>query len=41
MEKLMRTYFPREAREKQKSNELERGIELFGPDYKPEKCAIM
>ena len=41
LEKFLKLYFRQEAKEKQKSNELERGVELFGEDYKPASCAVM
>jgi E3 ubiquitin-protein ligase BAH len=39
--KQMKTYFRKEVREKQDQNELERGIEDYGPSYKPPKCTVM
>jgi E3 ubiquitin-protein ligase BAH len=39
--KQMKTYFRKEVREKQYQNELERGIEDYGPSYKPPKCTVM
>lgn len=37
----MKKYFAAEVKEKERSNDLERGIEDFGPDYKPHECIIM
>jgi len=41
LEKYMRKYFPKEAREKQRSNDMERGLEDYGPNYKPVECLVM
>jgi E3 ubiquitin-protein ligase BAH len=37
----MRKYFPRETREKQKANDLERAIEIHGPNLPQESCCVM
>jgi hypothetical protein len=37
----MRKHFPKEAKEKQQSNDLERGIEDYGSNYKPVDCVVM
>lgn len=37
----MKKYFPRESKEKQKANDMERGIELYGPNYQHAECTIM
>jgi E3 ubiquitin-protein ligase BAH len=37
----MERYFPKETREKQKANEVERGKELFGDDYEYNRCSVM
>ncbi|KLU84594.1 RING-14 protein [Magnaporthiopsis poae ATCC 64411] len=39
--RYMDLYFKKEAKEKQKANDLERGIEMFGENYKPDSCAVM
>ena len=39
--KFMRLYFRKETNEKQKANETERGIELFGESYKHSSCDMM
>lgn len=41
LEKFLKLYFRAEAKEKQKANEIERGQELFGEDYKPTSCILM
>ncbi|KAK1844085.1 ring-14 protein [Colletotrichum chrysophilum] len=41
LEKYMRKYFPKEAKEKQRANEIERGIEDYGPEYVHSECSIM
>lgn len=41
LEKFLRRYFPKETREKQKANDLERGIEMYGPSYRNDECTIM
>ena len=39
----MRKYFSKETHEKVRQNELERGIEDYGPNYDPrqDKCVVM
>ena len=37
----MKKYFPKETKEKQKANDLERGIELYGPGYQNADCCVM
>lgn len=37
----MRLYFRRETDEKQKANEIERGREIFGDEYKHSACSVM
>lgn len=37
----MRKYFPKEAKEKQRANEIERGIEDYGPEYVHSECSVM
>ena len=39
--KYLRKYFSKEAKEKQKADDIERGIEDYGPDYKHNECTIM
>ncbi len=41
LEKYLKRYFPKEAKEKQRANEIERGIEIFGPSYKHTTCLLM
>ncbi|CAK7222251.1 hypothetical protein SBRCBS47491_004802 [Sporothrix bragantina] len=41
LEKFLKRYFRAEAKEKQKANEMERGQELFGENYKPTSCILM
>ncbi|PKS07060.1 hypothetical protein jhhlp_005657 [Lomentospora prolificans] len=41
LEKFLRKYFPTETREKKKANELERGIETYGPGYRNDECRLM
>ncbi|KAK8098669.1 RING-14 protein [Apiospora kogelbergensis] len=38
---FLREYFPKEVKEKVKANELERGKEIFGPDYTEGPCCVM
>jgi E3 ubiquitin-protein ligase BAH len=37
----LKKYFPKEVKEKQRANEIERGIEDYGPGYVHRECAIM
>ncbi|KAL8405053.1 hypothetical protein RB594_009804 [Gaeumannomyces avenae] len=39
--RYMDLYFKKETKEKQKSNDLERGIEMFGENYRPDSCLVM
>jgi hypothetical protein len=41
LEKFMRLYFRKETDEKQRSNEIERGRELFGDEYRHSSCTVM
>lgn len=41
LEKYLRTYFPKEVKEKQRANEIERGVEDYGPSYKHQECTLM
>ncbi|KAL7784123.1 SPX domain-containing protein [Trichoderma ceciliae] len=41
LEKFMRKYFIKEVKEKQRANEIERGIEEFGPSYTRPECNVM
>lgn len=37
----MRQYFRKETEEKQRANEIERGMEIFGDQYKHSSCVLM
>lgn len=41
LEKFMKKYFMKEVKEKQRANEIERGIEEFGPGYTRSECSVM
>ncbi|WYZ43017.1 hypothetical protein EsH8_VI_000716 [Colletotrichum jinshuiense] len=41
LERYMRKYFPKESKEKQRANEIERGIEDYGPEYVHSECLVM
>ncbi|POR36879.1 Putative RING finger protein C6B12.07c [Tolypocladium paradoxum] len=41
LEKYMKKYFSKEVKEKQRANEIERGIEDYGPGYSHQECVIM
>ncbi|KAH6606296.1 hypothetical protein Trco_005449 [Trichoderma cornu-damae] len=41
LEKFMKKYFIKEVKEKQRDNEIERGIEEFGPGYTRPECNVM
>ncbi|CAK7272500.1 hypothetical protein SEPCBS57363_005162 [Sporothrix epigloea] len=41
LEKFLKRYFRQEVKEKQKANEMERGVELFGEGYTPSSCILM
>lgn len=41
LERYLEKYFPKEVKEKQRSNETERGIEDYGPGYKHQECIVM
>lgn len=41
LEKYMRKYFAKEVKEKQRANEIERGIEDYGPGYTHQDCTMM
>ncbi|KAG6039223.1 hypothetical protein E4U41_003050 [Claviceps citrina] len=41
LEKYIKKYFAKEVKEKQRTNEIERGIEDYGPDYRHQDCSIM
>jgi E3 ubiquitin-protein ligase BAH len=41
LSKYMKKYFAKEVKEKQRSNEIERGIEDYGPEYAHKDCAVM
>jgi hypothetical protein len=38
---FLKEYFPKEVKEKIRANELERGKEIFGPDYTDRPCSVM
>ncbi|KAF4121580.1 SPX domain [Geosmithia morbida] len=38
---FMRKYFAKEVKEKERANDIERGIEDFGPGYTPKECIVM
>ena len=38
---FLREYFPKDVREKLKINNLERGKEIYGPDYTDKPCCVM
>lgn len=39
--KYMKKYFGKEVKEKQRSNDIERGIEDYGPNYTHKECILM
>lgn len=39
--KFLKEHFPKEVKEKLKASELERGREIFGPDYVHRPCCVM
>ncbi|KAG5913606.1 hypothetical protein E4U60_005918 [Claviceps pazoutovae] len=41
LEKYMKKYFAKEVKEKQRTNEIERGIEDYGPNYAHHDCSVM
>lgn len=41
LERYLEKYFPKEVKEKQRANEMERGIEDYGPGYKHQDCLVM
>ncbi|PHH58590.1 hypothetical protein CDD81_5146 [Ophiocordyceps australis] len=41
LRRFLKKYFPEEVKEKQRANEIERGIEEYGPGYKHQDCVIM
>lgn len=41
LQKYMKKYFSKEVKEKQRANEIERGIEDYGPGYVHQECTIM
>lgn len=41
LEKYMRKHFRKEVKEKQRQNEIERGIEDYGQGYAPHDCCVM
>ena len=41
LDRWMRKYFKREVDEKAKANDIERGVEEYGPGYKQQECNLM
>ncbi|KAF4997049.1 hypothetical protein FDECE_12202 [Fusarium decemcellulare] len=41
LQKYMKKYFSKEVKEKQRANEIERGVEDYGPGYVHQECTIM
>ncbi|KAJ4131912.1 hypothetical protein NW768_006112 [Fusarium equiseti] len=41
LQKYMKKYFAKEVKEKERANEIERGIEDYGPGYVHQECCIM
>lgn len=41
LEKYMKQYFAKEVKEKQRANEIERGIEDYGPGYTHHDCVVL
>ncbi|KAM4058001.1 SPX domain-containing protein [Hirsutella rhossiliensis] len=41
LEKYMKRYFSNEVKEKHRANEIERGIEDYGPGYTHQECLVM
>ncbi|SPO01305.1 uncharacterized protein DNG_03981 [Cephalotrichum gorgonifer] len=41
LQRFMKKYFPKESKEKQKANDLERGTEIYGPGYENTECSVM
>ncbi|KAL4729622.1 hypothetical protein ACLX1H_004043 [Fusarium chlamydosporum] len=41
LQKYMKKYFAKEVKEKERANEIERGIEDYGPGYVHQECSIM
>ncbi|EQK98865.1 RING-14 protein [Ophiocordyceps sinensis CO18] len=41
LKKYMKRYFSKEVKDKQRANEIERGIEDFGPGYTHQDCLVM
>ncbi|KAM3470219.1 hypothetical protein MY8738_009830 [Beauveria namnaoensis] len=41
LERYLEKYFPKEVKEKQRANEIERGIEDYGPGYQHQDCLVM
>ncbi|KAF5607109.1 RING finger [Fusarium pseudoanthophilum] len=41
LQKYMKKYFAKEVKEKARANEIERGIEDYGPGYVHQECCIM
>ncbi|GKU02546.1 ring-14 protein [Fusarium langsethiae] len=41
LQKYMKKYFAKEVKEKERANEIERGIEDYGPGYVHQECCLM
>jgi E3 ubiquitin-protein ligase BAH len=41
LDRYMRKYFRKEVDEKARANDIERGIEDYGPGYKHQECTLM
>lgn len=41
LERYMRKYFRKEVKEKAQANDIERGIEDYGPGYVHSSCTVM
>ncbi|KAF4345803.1 RING finger [Fusarium beomiforme] len=41
LQKYMKKYFAKEVKEKQRANEIERGVEDYGPGYVHQECCLM
>jgi hypothetical protein len=39
--RYMQRYFAKEVKQKQRENDIERGIEDYGPSYTHKECTIM
>lgn len=39
--KYMKKHFPTEVSDKERHNQMERGLEDYGPGYKHQECSVM